>query len=85
MAFSPDGKTLATGTGRDIKLWDVKSGESVGGLGRPSATVWPVAFSPHGKTIASAGSKGVIGPRDRREGDPTLRLWKLVPPKTTDK
>ncbi len=85
VAFSPDGKILAVGTWRGIKLWDVESGENVVPLSRPSATVWSVAFSPDGKTLASAGSKGVIGPRDRREGDPTLRMWKLVPPKKADK
>jgi len=44
-----------------------------------------VAFSPDGKTVASAGSKRGIGMRDRPEDDPTLRLWELIPSKKSDK
>jgi WD40 repeat protein len=79
VAFSPNGSILAAGTLRGIQLWDVKSGARIGDLSRPSATVWSVAFSPDGKTLASAGSKWVIGMKSSREGDPTLRLWELVP------
>jgi WD40 repeat protein len=85
VAFSPDGNILAAGTLLGIKLWDVKSHENVVALSLPAATVWSVAFSSDGKTVASAGSKGVIGPRDPREGDPTLRLWEWVPSKKADK
>jgi WD40 repeat protein len=93
VAFSPDGKILAAGTGRGIKLWDAQSGENLVPLSRPSATVWSVAFSPDGKTLASAGNKGalvskwVIGPlpRNPRDRDPTVRLWEWVPAKKADK
>jgi WD40 repeat protein len=36
---------------RGITLWDVKSGETVVALNRPSATVWSLAFNPDGKTF----------------------------------
>src|SRR5262249_6250084 len=85
VAFSPDGNTLAAGTVRGIKLWDVKSGRDLRVLQEPSGTVYSVAFSPDGRTMASAGSKKVIGSRDRGEDDPTLRLWELIPPKKADK
>jgi len=85
VAFSPDGNTLAAGTVRGIKLWDVQSGKSVGTIKGPSGSVWSVAFSPDGKTVSSAGSKRVIGMRDRVEDGPTLRLWELIPPKKADK
>ena len=90
VAFSPDDKMLAAGTLLGIKLWDVESGENVVPLSRPVATVWSVAFRSDGKTLASAGSKGLmrrvaVGPRDPRAVDPTLRLWEWVPSKKADK
>lgn len=85
VAFSPDGRFVAVGTLHGIKVWDVESGENVVPYSEPLATVWSVAFSSDGKKLASAGSKGIIGPRDPREGDPTLRLWEWVPSEKSDK
>src|SRR5262249_10565408 len=46
IAFSPDGKTLATG-GNDgaVKLWDTKTGHELATLGGHRREVWAVAFS----------------------------------------
>ena len=59
VAFAPDGKTLATGSGsRDqtVKLWDVTTGKELatlkGHTRYPSAVV-SVAFAPDGKTLAT--------------------------------
>ena len=75
VAFSPDGNTIAAATALGIKLWDVKTGKSVGGPNEPLATVWSITFSKDGKTVATAGNRKVIGMMDRAEDDPTVRLW----------
>jgi WD40 repeat protein len=66
VAYTPDGKTLASGSGYDgpdeIKLWDVATGKELATLkGRPGAdVVCTVAFSPDGKTLASGGWDGAV-------------------------
>src|SRR5436853_11850 len=65
VAYSPDGKTLASGGYGDseVRLWEAKTGEAVFKLSNHRGYVEALAFSPDGKLLASAGH------------DRTVRLW----------
>ena len=63
VAFSPDGQTLASGSGvvgGTIKIWNVTTGQEIRTLSRHSTPALSVAFSPDGQTLASGSYDGTI-------------------------
>src|SRR5262245_59172246 len=61
MAFSPDGRLIATG-GSDtaIKIWDAATGRVLRTLNGHVGGVKAVAFSPDGQRLGSGGNDGRI-------------------------
>jgi WD40 repeat protein len=61
LAFSPDGKTVASsGYDRTIKLFDVATGKEIMTLKDHSDTVYGLAFSPDGKMLASGAADRAV-------------------------
>src|SRR6185295_10655551 len=76
VAFSPNGKLLATGAGIDrfttrgeLKLWDVASRTEIMSVAGSPLSIWSVAFSPDGKLLASGGTG---------ESHNMIKLWDVA-------
>ncbi len=84
VVFSPDGKTVAAGTG-DLALWGTEDlavyrwNCDTGALLKPLRggnlhSVWALAYSPDGKRIASGDESGLLVIWDSVTGNPLLKL-----------
>jgi WD40 repeat protein/cell division protein FtsL len=75
LAFSPDGRTLATAAGfgeSDVHLWDVATGKEFGQLEGHGAWVSSLVFAPDGKQLTSSSA------------DQTIRIWDVASQKCVD-
>jgi WD40 repeat protein len=73
VAFSPDGQMILTGSDDDAALlWEVHTGQPLGGPMPHKGPVRSVAFGPDGQTFLTGSD------------DNTARLWNVSPPARDD-
>ncbi|HEY4458446.1 MAG TPA: hypothetical protein VGN81_29310 [Pseudonocardiaceae bacterium] len=91
LAFSPDGRILATGgvdsAGRSVvRLWDITNPRHPAGIGSvtgPGGSIASLAFSPDGRTLAIAQTVGAVdmGSTAQPAFDNEVALWDVADPR----
>ena len=83
VAFSPDGTTLAVGSGTSVRLWEVATGRQTGVLDSRSQPVLAVAFRHDGKILAGGSGDGFVWLWDVTTHQPVGRPLRAGPAPVT--
>ncbi|HLJ94978.1 MAG TPA: serine/threonine-protein kinase, partial [Gemmataceae bacterium] len=88
LAYSADGKSLASAAGSEVKVWDLASGQTRCTISVPFDTsiipgsVVPpslvLAFSPDGKTLAIGRTCDIQIVQQKQKPEPLVQLWDLA-------